>query len=652
MKQTLYIALLCICTLFGTAASIASEEKITALKSQLETVQNDTEKAAVLQELIQLELETAPSSDVLMQHVQDLSSLAQTLNNQSLEALALHYLGLSYNARSNYENALNSHQGALTIRQTLGEQKNIASSLLEIGIAQWRLGNYDDSLRYCLDALKIYESEGDRKGEAEALHNIAIVYDLLQNWDQALDFHDQALAIREDIGDKKGIASSYKNIGIVYYFLKDYDNALKYYEQSLQIQQEINDVEGAAGSLNNIGFIYEENLAQPKRALEYYLQSLAMYEDVGANRYEIANISNNIGRIHTGLGESEKAEQYLIKSRDIAKEIEAKELLRENYKFFSNMYAGREDYKDALDYYKLSAEISNEIFNDNASKQIAEMQEKYESDKKQQELERQQLINYIFIGGGVLLLILVGVVFNRYRFQKKTNAELAEAHRLISQEKEKSDKLLLNILPVRVANDLKERNATEPESFDNVTVYFSDIVGFTKMSSQLEPKLLIDELNEIFTQFDNIIEQYGCERIKTIGDAYMCVCGMPEENPQHASNVVSAALKILTYLENRNIEQDIKWQIRIGIHSGKVVGGVVGVKKYIYDVFGDTINTASRMESSSEPMKINISEATYQILQDSFICVPRGAFAVKGKGQMNMYFVEGMNSSNVAVVNQ
>jgi len=210
----------------------------------------------------------------------------------------------------------------------------------------------------------------------------------------------------------------------------------------------------------------------------------------------------------------------------------------------------------------------------------------------------------------------------------------------LSREKSKSDKLLLNILPAGVASDLREKGKTKPESFEDVTVYFSDVVGFTDTSSKLEPNFLISELNDIFTTFDNIVEKYECERIKTIGDAYLCVCGMPEANKNHAINIVQSAIEIIDFLTERNRHSEITWEIRIGIHTGKVVGGVVGVKKYIYDVFGDTINTAARMESNSEPMKINISECTYNLIHDKFHIIPRGVFYVKGKGDMKMYFVE------------
>jgi class 3 adenylate cyclase len=207
-------------------------------------------------------------------------------------------------------------------------------------------------------------------------------------------------------------------------------------------------------------------------------------------------------------------------------------------------------------------------------------------------------------------------------------------------EKAKSEQLLLNILPLKVVEDLKQYGKTEPQVFENVTVYFSDIVGFTGSSSKVGPKILISELNEIYTAFDDIMTENHCERIKTIGDAYLAVCGMPAPDPGHAKNIQNAALEIRNYLLNRqNVKID--WKIRIGIHTGKVVGGVVGIKKYIYDVFGETINTASRMESSSEPMKINVSEITHQITRDDYHYIEREPVEIKGSSPMKMYFLEG-----------
>ncbi len=246
----------------------------------------------------------------------------------------------------------------------------------------------------------------------------------------------------------------------------------------------------------------------------------------------------------------------------------------------------------------------------------------------------------LIIGGfGLVFLTMIIMVYGYLEKQR--------ANRIIAMERDKNEKLLLNTLPIKVVNDLKTKGVSEPEKFNEVTVFFSDIVGFTKMSAQLDPKKLIDELNDIYTRFDEIITDNHCERIKTIGDAYMAVCGMPDQDDHHAENILKAAVEIIQYLNKRNQDTVLNWKVRIGIHSGTVVGGIVGVKKYIYDVFGDTINTASRMESSSEPMRINISKNTYELINKSEVVtklnlkfVPREPMEIKGKGKMKMYFVD------------
>jgi class 3 adenylate cyclase len=229
-------------------------------------------------------------------------------------------------------------------------------------------------------------------------------------------------------------------------------------------------------------------------------------------------------------------------------------------------------------------------------------------------------------------------LISRMLFRFRLDAFLAR--RRIEQEQQRSEALLLNVLPAKVAQELKERGRTTPERFESVTVFFSDLVNFTSQSTRLSPDVLIRELNELFTAFDEIIEKYDCERIKTIGDAYLCVCGMPESHPAHTRQVVGAAIDILKYLEERNRHHSICWTLRIGIHTGSLVGGVVGVKKYIYDIFGDTVNTASRMESHSVPMKINLSEEAYRLVRHDFSFTERAPEYVKGKGLVKMYFLE------------
>jgi adenylate cyclase len=207
-------------------------------------------------------------------------------------------------------------------------------------------------------------------------------------------------------------------------------------------------------------------------------------------------------------------------------------------------------------------------------------------------------------------------------------------------EREKSERLLRNILPERVADELKKNGTSTPQLFSDVTILFSDLVNFTEKSFTLSPERLLGELNDIFTGFDRIMDETGCERIKTIGDAYFAVCGIPEPRPDHAKRMVDAAIRMISFLNERNREEPVKWEMRVGVHSGCAIAGIVGTNKYIYDVFGDAVNTASRMENASLPMRINVSETTASLVGPSVPLEERGPIEVKGKGEMRMFFVK------------
>lgn len=204
----------------------------------------------------------------------------------------------------------------------------------------------------------------------------------------------------------------------------------------------------------------------------------------------------------------------------------------------------------------------------------------------------------------------------------------------------KSDGLLHNMLPADVINDLKENGKSTPTKHDCVTILFSDFEGFTELVASISAITLFNELNDIFGRFDEIMEETHVEKIETIGDAYMAACGLNESISDHAAHCITAAQKMLSYLEERNKTHEIKWKMRVGVHSGAVVAGVVGKKKVSYDLFGDTINTASRIESAGEPGKINISASTYELVKNDVPCISRGKIFAKGKGELDMYFVK------------
>jgi class 3 adenylate cyclase len=237
-------------------------------------------------------------------------------------------------------------------------------------------------------------------------------------------------------------------------------------------------------------------------------------------------------------------------------------------------------------------------------------------------------------------VLLFAAVCSALLSKRKLENLIQERTYELSQEKSKVDSLLLNILPAYVIEDLKKRGESQPRNFQDVAILFTDFVGFTKISTTMEPSDLINELNEMFTEFDKMVMRRGAERIKTIGDAYMAVSGLNESKQDPAAIMLECAKDILAYIKKRNEGRTVQWQIRIGFSVGRSVGGVVGKTKYLFDLFGDTINTASRMESNSAPMKINVSEQVYLRLKDQYEFIERDPVEVKGKGSIRMYFLK------------
>lgn len=239
-----------------------------------------------------------------------------------------------------------------------------------------------------------------------------------------------------------------------------------------------------------------------------------------------------------------------------------------------------------------------------------------------------------------------GIYVWKTRQVKRRNIELAnmvrERTKELEKEKNKSDDLLLNILPASLVDELKTNGSVKPREFKHVSILFTDFKGFTYTSSVLPAENLVKELNEIFLGFDEVIEKYGLEKLKTIGDSYMVAGGLPKETDNHSIKVVLTAMEMHTFISRRNETSAIKWDMRSGIHSGSVIAGVVGTKKFTYDIWGDTVNIASRMESSGEPNQINISAYTYMLIKDYFHCEYRGKVEAKGKGKIDMYFVTGI----------
>jgi adenylate cyclase len=224
---------------------------------------------------------------------------------------------------------------------------------------------------------------------------------------------------------------------------------------------------------------------------------------------------------------------------------------------------------------------------------------------------------------------------------KRSRDMILKYNQLLDAEKQRAEQLLLNILPPSIADRLQQGERNIADKFDEATVLFADIINFTPLSEKYSAEEIVRMLNEVFSAFDTLADKYGVEKIKTMGDSYMAACGIPIQRPDHASAMADMALDMLTILQDFNARSQEQLNIRIGIHSGPIIAGVIGAKKFIYDLWGDTVNTASRMESHSEPGKIHVTGTVYQSLQGSYTFQDRGEIEVKGKGNMNTYFLLG-----------
>ncbi|MDR3627229.1 MAG: adenylate/guanylate cyclase domain-containing protein [Ignavibacteriaceae bacterium] len=224
-----------------------------------------------------------------------------------------------------------------------------------------------------------------------------------------------------------------------------------------------------------------------------------------------------------------------------------------------------------------------------------------------------------------------------YKFRMES--QLKQKTKELEEEKNRNDELLHHILPDEIIKELKLNGVVVPRHFESVSILFTDFLGFRQIINSLQPAELISDLNEIFSNFDLIVEKYGLEKLKTIGDTYMACVGLSEKSKDHAAKVIYATKEMLDYLSKKNQNSKVEWILKAGINTGPIVAGIVGTNKFTYDVWGDTVNIASRMESSSGAGKINISGGTYELVKEYFNCEYRGKLAVKGKGEVDMYFV-------------
>ena len=578
-------------------------------------------------------------------------------NNNYRIAIAVFYnlKGVLMLNQGDYFKSLKYFKQGLAINTELGYQKGIGSCLGNIGLIYKIQGDFVKALDFFEKSLAIGKKNGNQSAVASGLGNIALIYKAQGEYDKALEYFEKSLAIDKKNGDQIGVAHNLTGIGNLYVEKANYIEALEYYEKSLAILEEQEDRGAIANNLLSIGIVYSRQ-SEVARALAYYEQSLLISEELG-NQFGIANSLKTIGFSYGRKGDFVKALDYCQKSYEIYLSIGVLSGQKECCQCQYNVYKAMGNGNKALEFLEKIQVIDDSLNAEETIKKLQQMEfakavyadsvEKAEEarlikEAHEAEVAQKNKTRNIAIGGGILALLLAGGFYSRNRYIKKSRD-------VISKEKDRSENLLLNILPAEIAEELKANGEAAARDFEQVSILFTDFKQFTQLSEKLSAKELVAELNYCFKAFDGICEKYGIEKIKTLGDSYMAAGGLPVPTEDATHRLILAALDMSEFVLNRQKEREAQGQIpfemRTGIHTGNVVAGIVGVKKFQYDIWGDTVNTASRMESHGEVGKVNISQATYELIKDDpqFAFEHRGKVSAKGKGEVDMWFVQKVN---------
>lgn len=653
MKRLLVYTLICIGFCFSEPR--AAEPDVDHLIAAFAENPGDTLLVAELIEIINQQLFNEPL--VSCQRIQTIIKLLEKTNSESYNHVRLLRLwGITYELRGLYDSAFQIYEKAIKIAEQHKHAALLGDLYNNYSIALAVPGRMEESIEFGLKAKDVFEASGDSAQMAKIYNNLGSRYTEIRFTELALQYYLKAAEINERREDNRRLAYNFGNIGLIYHGLDEHNTALEYFQKSIRLLDTVENRYHYSMALHNLALAYK-GLEQYDQALAYIELAgkiaIELNDDMGIMNAEIerAFIINKKGNPHRAL-------EHLNRAENLAHMLGARHYLMRIYEDKANIFSDLKDYRNALELNQKFLAIKDSLLTIEKDKAVQKIKD-FEDKRKEQEIEiltknaeiqklnakRQKTIrNSITIVGILLLLLAIGL-YSRYRYVRRTKNELAEKNKLINYEKSRSDELLLNILPAETAEELKNTGSSEARHFKMATVMFTDFKGFTQMAEKLSAQNLVSEIDYCFRNFDQIISKSGLEKIKTIGDAYMCAGGLPVPNETNPEDVVRAALEILQFMkdlkEKRQKEMQPFFEIRIGVHTGPVVAGIVGIKKFQYDIWGDTVNIASRMESSGEVGQVNISQTTYELVKDKFQCEHRGKIEAKNKGAIDMYFVLG-----------
>jgi class 3 adenylate cyclase len=517
-----------------------------------------------------------------------------------------------------------------------------------MGIALHNTGDTKKGIEYLLKAQAILAARGDKAALANIEHLMATVYFSNNDLYNALTHNNESIRFAKETKQFTVLADAYRTAADLYHDLYDFEKAFEFYREYLNILDSVRlEEQSRLQRLNQQRTL----LASAEGQIKFLITRQNIKDlELSQERFERERLELLNKNLELETRRSEDEVLLLQKQKEVD-QAQLREQTLQALRARQELRLAAQNF-DAEKQQRIIAELRQQEKIDSAQGLAREREVELlrrDKDISQLELDKQASFQRFAYGVGISLTVILGLLAVMWWFARRAsrrlkgqNKRIQIQNREIEEERRKSDVLLRNILPDEVAEELKTRGYATPHNYESATVVFTDFVNFTQLSTQLTPKQLIDELDACFLAFDEICDRHGLEKIKTIGDAYMCAGGLPIPNETHPFDAVRAALDMCDWLKTRNRDNPnaIFRYMRIGIHTGPVVAGVIGKNKFAYDIWGDAVNLASRLEALGEPNRINISEETAEAVKGQFKVSYRGKKEVHNKGLVGMYFVE------------
>ncbi|WP_228853357.1 adenylate/guanylate cyclase domain-containing protein [Aegicerativicinus sediminis] len=574
--------------------------------------------------------------------------LSDSIHYKSGLGLAYKYMGMAHYQKAEYAEAISNWEPALNIYRDLKDDSMVSNLLNNVGAAYQTLGDDPTALKLIFESLEIAERLNDKQQMASCYVNMGSVYMNDKNtYPQAINALEQSIKISEEINNKGLVGYSELNIGDILLQQDKYIDAALHLEKAIDNWKEINYFQVSYA---------EAKMAAAQSKLGNYLEAQKYIEEAittakeNEDKLTLSEAYNTFGTILYEQGKFNASIEQHSLALDLAKEMNTYKEIRNSYRGLADANAGLGNYSSAYQFQQLFTAtqdtLKDEEYNNtmgilryrfNVGEQEKEMERLImENQLKQSEIEKEATARKLLMAILILLVFIIGGFIFQYRYVKRS-------HKRLDREKKRSERILLNILPKETAEELKNNGFIKAKRFENVTVLFTDFKAFSVVAENISPEDLVNSVDYFFKKFDEIIERNNLEKIKTIGDAYMCAGGLPSKNHTHAEDALNAAREILQFVKVTAEDPPdgiFPFEVRIGLNTGPVIAGVVGTKKFQYDIWGNTVNIAARMESNSEVGRINVSQHTYEHLKDKGIFTYRGEVEVKNQKKLKMYYID------------